>query len=101
MVASDVVLASSFFVLMIALLGIFLRRRSLIHMLISVELILMSVNLNLIYFWETLHRVSAGILILFVMGLAAVEVAVGLALIMRCFQSNSTISLESLSLLKE
>ena len=72
----------------------FIFRRTLLHMLMAVELMLNAVNLSLIYF-SRLHQNHDGqILSLMIFVVAACEVAVGIAIIVRLFKRTSTISVD-------
>ncbi|MBN1352154.1 NADH-quinone oxidoreductase subunit NuoK [candidate division KSB1 bacterium] len=73
----------------------FIYRRTLLHMLMGVELMLNAVNLSLIYF-STLHQNHDGqILALMIFVVAACEVAVGIAIIVRLFRRTGTIGVET------
>lgn len=75
----------------------FIFRRTLLHMLMGVELMLNSVNLSLIYF-SRLHQNHDGqILSLMIFVVAACEVAIGIAIIVHLFKRTSTISVETYS----
>lgn len=100
MMISPILLCSAS-VFLLAVIGIFLRRRSLLHVLIALELIFMSVNLNLVHFWTVNGRVSGAINILLILGLAAAEIAVALALILRCFHNGAKVSLDNISIVRE
>lgn len=95
------IILCSIFVLSVAFAGIFLRRRSLLHILISIELVFVSVNLNFVHFWLYTERISSAINILLILGITAVEVAVALAIIMKCFHGGALVTLDNMSLLKE
>jgi len=73
----------------------FIFRRTLLHMLMAVELMLNAVNLSLIYF-SRLHQNHDGqVLSLMIFVVAACEVAVGIAIIVQLFKRTSTISVEA------
>jgi len=73
----------------------FIFRRTLLHMLMAVELMLNAVNLSLIYF-SRLHQNHDGqILSLMIFVVAACEVALGIAIIVRLFKRTSTISVDT------
>lgn len=95
------ILVCSLSVFVIAIIGIFLRRRSLLHILIALELIFMCINLNFVHFWTVGGRLSGAINILLILGLAAAEVAVALAIILRCFQNGTKVSLDNISMVRE
>jgi len=77
-----------------------LSRRNAIIIFMSIELMLNSVNLSLIAFSSYLDNATGHILVLFVMTVAAAEVAVGLALIVIMHRNKDTIKIDNLNLLK-
>ncbi len=85
----------------IGLYGV-MSRRNAIAVLMSVELILNAVNINLIAFWRyiTPHDVQGQVFAIFVLAVAAAEAAVGLALIIAIYRTRDTVNLEQLDLLK-
>ncbi len=83
----------------IGVIGV-LSRRNAIIIFMSIELMLNSVNLSLIAFSSFLDNSTGHILVLFVMTVAAAEVAVGLALIVIMHRNKDTIKIDSLNLLK-
>jgi len=91
----------SAFLFSLGLLGV-LQRRNLIGMLISVELMLNAANLNFMAFNRFLapDPVVGQIIALFVMGLAAAEVAIGLSIILALFRKMHSINIERAQKLK-
>lgn len=86
-------------VIILFLLGAltFLFRRTLLHLLMGVELMLNAVNLNLLYF-ANLHQNQDGhIFALMIFIVAACEVAVGIAIIVRLFKRTGTLAVEKYS----
>ena len=83
----------------IGVLG-FLVRRNIIIMLMSIELMLNGVNITLAAFNHYLQDVAGQILVLFIITIAAAEVAIGLALIIALFKNKQTINIDDLDLLK-
>lgn len=73
----------------------FVYRRTLLHMLMGVELMLNAVNLSLIYFSNIHQNHDGQILALMIFVVAACEVAVGIAIIVRLFKRTGTISVEA------
>jgi NADH-quinone oxidoreductase subunit K len=73
----------------------FILRRTLLHMLMGVELMLNAVNLNLIYFARLHQTIDGQILSLMIFVVAACEVAVGIAIIVRLFKRTGTIGVET------
>jgi len=83
----------------IGLVG-FLSRRNIILMLVSIEIMLNAVNVSLAGFSQYLQNPKGQILALFVIAVAAAEVAVGLGLIMALSRARSGVSVEDLTQLK-
>ncbi|MBF0339892.1 MAG: NADH-quinone oxidoreductase subunit NuoK [Magnetococcales bacterium] len=84
----------------IGIVGIFLNRRNMIIILMSIELILLAVNINFVAFSHYLHDVSGQIFTFFVMTVAAAEAAIGLAILVAFFRNRSTIDVEEIDSLK-
>jgi len=84
-------------VIVLFFLGIitFIFRRTLLHMLMGVELMLNAVNLNLIYFSRLHQNLEGQILSLMIFVVAACEVAVGIAIIVRLFKRTGTLGVET------
>ncbi len=77
-----------------------LARRNGVMVLMSIELILNAVNINLIAFGAFHHTPAGQVFALFVIAVAAAEVGVGLALVLIIYRNRSSIDLESVDLLK-
>ena len=84
----------------IGVLGIFVNRRNIIVILMSIELILLAVNINLVAFSVFLHDVVGQIFAMFVLTVAAAEAAVGLAILVTFFRNRGDISVDEADLLK-
>jgi len=84
----------------IGVLGIFLNRRNIIIILMSVELILLSVNINFVAFSSYLHNVQGQIMAMFVLTVAAAEAAVGLAILVTFFRNRGDIAVDDASMMK-
>ena len=78
----------------LGVLGIFINRKNVIIILMSIELILLSVNLNLVAFSAYLHDLVGQIFAMFVLTVAAAEAAIGLAILVIYFRSRGTISVD-------
>lgn len=80
-----------------------LSRRNAIGILMGIELMLNSVNINLVAFWRYLNPgdLTGQIFAIFVFTVAAAEVAVGLALVIAIYRSRDTVIIETIDLLKE
>jgi NADH-quinone oxidoreductase subunit K len=84
----------------IGVFGIFVNRKNVIVILMSIELILLAVNINLVSFSVYLHQVVGQIFAMFVLTVAAAEAAVGLAILVGLFRSRQTINLDEATLMK-
>ena len=77
-----------------------LARRNAVLVLMSIELMLNAVNINLIAFAAFLHQVTGQVFALFVIAVAAAEVGVGLAIVLVIFRNRADIDLEQVDLMK-
>ena len=84
----------------IGVFGIFVNRKNIIVILMSVELILLAVNINLVAFSVYLHNVVGQIFAMFVLTVAAAETAVGLAILVTFFRNRGDISVDDASMMK-
>ena len=84
----------------IGVLGIFVNRKNVIVILMSIELILLAVNINLVAFSVFLHDVIGQIFALFVLTVAAAEAAVGLAILVTFFRNRGDIAVDDASVMK-
>ena len=82
------------------LAGIFLNRRNIIVMIMSIELMLLAVNFDFILFSIYLGDRMGQMFSLFILTVAAAESAIGLAILVAFYRSRGTLSVESLSLLR-
>jgi NADH-quinone oxidoreductase subunit K len=92
------VVAAILFTLGIA--GIILNRKNIIVILMSVELILLSVNLNFVAFSQSLADLTGQVFALFVLTVAAAEAAIGLAILVAFYRNRGTIAVEDINSLK-
>ena len=79
----------------IGVLGIFLNRRNVILMLMAIELLLLSVNINLVAFSAFLGDMKGQIFAMFVLTVAAAEAAIGLAILVIFFRRRGTIAVDA------
>jgi NADH-quinone oxidoreductase subunit K len=86
--------------LVLGVFGIFLNRKNVIVILMSVELILLSVNLNFVAFSAWLDDLTGQIFAMFVLTVAAAEAAIGLAIVVIYFRNRGSIEVEGISTLK-
>ena len=84
----------------IGMLGIFLNRKNILIILMSIELILLSVNLNLVAFSQHLGDLMGQIFALFVLTVAAAEAAIGLAILVVFFRNKGSIAVEDVNAMK-
>jgi NADH-quinone oxidoreductase subunit K len=84
----------------IGVVGIFLNRKNIIVILMSIELILLAVNINLVSFSIFLNDLTGQIFALFVLTVAAAEAAIGLAIIVVYYRNSGTIRVEEINKLK-
>jgi NADH-quinone oxidoreductase subunit K len=86
--------------LVLGVFGIFLNRKNVIVILMSIELILLSVNLNFVAFSSWLDDLTGQIFAMFVLTVAAAEAAIGLAIVVIYFRNRGSIEVEGISTLK-
>jgi len=84
----------------IGVFGIFINRKNVIIILMSIELILLAVNLNLVAFSAFLNDLTGQVFALFVLTVAAAEAAIGLAILVVYFRNRGTIAVEDINLMK-
>jgi NADH:ubiquinone oxidoreductase subunit K len=77
-----------------------LARRNAVLVLMSIELMLNAVNVNLVGFSAALHNMGGQIFALFVIAVAAAEVGIGLAIVILIFRNRETINVDEVNLLK-
>jgi NADH-quinone oxidoreductase subunit K len=93
-------LVSNFFLFLVGSLGIILNRRNILTVLMCIELVLLSINLNFILFSIYLDDLSGQIFSFFILTVAASESAVGLAIIIVYFRIRGSIDILQSSALK-
>jgi NADH-quinone oxidoreductase subunit K len=84
----------------LGVLGIFLNRKNIIIMLMSVELILLAVNINFVAFSAALGDLVGQVFALFVLTVAAAEAAIGLAILVVYNRNRGTIAVEDVNMMK-
>ena len=80
--------------------GIFINRKNVIVILMSVELILLAVNLNMVAFSAQLNDLQGQIFALLILTVAAVEAAIGLAILVIFYRNRGTIAVEDVNMMK-
>jgi NADH-quinone oxidoreductase subunit K len=84
----------------LGVLGIFINRKNVIVILMSVELLLLAVNINFVAFSAYLNNLTGQIFALFVLTVAAAEAAIGLAIIVVYFRNRGSIAVDDLTMMK-
>ena len=84
----------------IGIVGIFLNRKNGIIILMSIELMLLAVNMNFVAFSHYLQDISGQIFVFFILTVAAAESAIGLAILVVLFRNQRTINVDDLDKLK-
>jgi len=98
MLTHYLILAAILFAIGVA--GIFLNRKNLIILLMSVELMLLAVNINFVAFSRYLNDIAGQIFVFFILTVAAAEAAIGLAILVAMFRNRRTIHVDDLDSLK-
>lgn len=84
----------------LGVLGIFINRKNIIVILMSVELILLAVNINLVAFSTHLGDIVGQVFALFVLTVAAAEAAIGLAILVVFYRNRGSIAVEDVNMMK-
>jgi len=93
-------LALSAMILTIGVFGIFANRKNVIILLMSIELILLSVNINLVAFSSYMGDLAGQVFAMFILTVAAAEAAVGLAILVVFFRNHGDIAVDGASMMK-
>jgi NADH-quinone oxidoreductase subunit K len=96
--AHYIVLSTIVFCISVA--GIFINRKNMIVLLMAIELMLLSVNMNFIAFSRFLSDASGQVFVFFILTVAAAESAIGLAILVVLFRNRATINVGELDSLK-
>ena len=86
--------------LVMGIFGIFLNRKNVIIILMSIELILLAANLNLVAFSAALDDLVGQVFVMFTLTVAAAEAAIGLAIVLIYFRNRGSIQVEDVTLMK-
>ncbi len=86
--------------LVLGVFGIFLNRKNIIVIMMSIELILLAVNINLVAFSASLGDLTGQVFALFVLTVAAAEAAIGLAIVVVYFRNRGSIQVEDVRLMR-
>ena len=84
----------------LGIFGIFLNRKNVIIILMSIELLLLSVNINLVAFSVYLQDLVGQVFALFILTVAAAEAAIGLAILVVYFRNRGSIAVEDINVMK-
>ncbi len=84
----------------LGIFGIFLNRKNVIVILMSIELMLLAVNINLVAFSAYLGDLTGQVFAMLVLTVAAAEAAIGLAILVVYYRNRGTIAVEDLNLMK-
>jgi NADH-quinone oxidoreductase subunit K len=93
-------LAVAAIIFTLGILGIFLNRKNVIVILMSIELILLAVNVNLVAFSAFLNDLTGQIFALLVLTVAAAEAAIGLAILVVFYRNRGSIAVEDINSMK-
>jgi NADH-quinone oxidoreductase subunit K len=100
MIGLEHYLAVSAALFVLGVLGIFINRKNVIIILMSIELILLAVNINFVAFSAFLHDLHGQIFAMFVLTVAAGEAAIGLAILVIYFRNRGTIAVDGDEMMK-
>jgi len=84
----------------LGIFGIFLNRKNVIIILMSIELMLLAVNINLVAFSSFLGELTGQVFAMFVLTVAAAEAAIGLAILVVYFRNRGSIAVEDVNVMK-
>ena len=87
-------LSAALFVVGVA--GVFMNKRNLLIMLMSIELILLSVSMNFISYSYFINDISGQIFVFFILTVAAAEAAIGLAILVTLYRNTGTVDVEQI-----
>jgi NADH-quinone oxidoreductase subunit K len=84
----------------ISIAGIFLNRKNVVVLLMCIELMLLSANINFVAFSYFLNDIAGQVFVFFILTVAAAEAAIGLAILVTLFRNRRTIDVEQLDVMK-
>ena len=100
MIGLEHYLAVGAILFVLGVLGIFINRKNVIVILMAIELILLSVNINLVAFSAFLGDMVGQVFAMFVLTVAAAEAAIGLAILVIYFRNRGSIAVEDIHMMK-
>tara|TARA_Y100000766_G_C18498606_1_gene408365 strand:- start:147 stop:458 length:312 start_codon:yes stop_codon:yes gene_type:complete len=84
----------------LGLFGVFLNRKNIVITLMSIELMLLAVNINMVAFSSQLQDLVGQVFAMFVLAVTAAEAAIGLAILVTFYRNRGSISVEDVNLMK-
>ncbi len=84
----------------LGLFGVFLNRKNIVITLMSIELMLLAVNINMVAFSSQLQDLVGQVFAMFVLAVTAAEAAIGLAILVTYYRNRGSISVEDVNLMK-
>ena len=84
----------------LGLFGVFLNRKNIIIILMSIELMLLAVNINMVAFSAQLQDLVGQVFAIFILTVAAAEAAIGLAILVTYYRNRGSIAVEDVNLMK-
>lgn len=100
MIGIEHYIAVSSILFVLGVLGIFINRKNVIVILMSIELILLAVNINMVAFSAFLNDLTGQVFAMFVLTVAAAEAAIGLAILVIYFRGRGTIAVDDVNQMK-
>ena len=100
MIAINNYLALESILFVIGIFGVFLNKKNIIIILMSIELMLLAVNINLVAFSTYLNDITGQVFSLLVLTVAAAEAAIGLAILVIYFRNKGSIAVEDITEMK-
>lgn len=85
----------------VGICGIFINRKSIINIMLSIEILLLAVNINLVAFSAFMNDIVGQIFVMFVLTVAAAESGIGLAILVVYYRQRGNIDVEQANLMKE
>lgn len=100
MIPSQAILILSTLIFAMGVVGVVINRRNVIILLVCVELVLLAANTSFINFSNLHQHIGGEVFVFFILAVAAVESAIGLAIIVLLYRNRKTIDVDELDVLK-
>jgi len=100
MIGLEHYLAVGAILFVLGVLGVMMNRRNVIIILMSIELILLAVNVNFVAFSAFMNDLSGQVFTLFILTVAAAEAAIGLAILVIYFRNRGSIAVDDINLMR-